>query len=272
MHREAPHLEDRDNGGVKGTVVWIHVAPIKALHVEERRSVVLGPHGVEDDRRFCIVDDEGRMTNAKRVPAFVSVRPHLLDGELALDLPDGRTVRGAVELAALVRVHIYGREVAAREVAGPFGDALSALAGRPLRLVRFDEAGQGVDRAQRGGAASLLSVASLDALAEAASADGAVDPRRFRMLFGVAGVPAHAEDGWVDREVRIGEAVLVPLGNIGRCAVTTLDPDAAVSDLDTLAALARYRGGVATTERLPFGVWARIERGGRVSVGDEVTV
>src|SRR5262249_44475678 len=114
--------------------------------------------------------------------------------------------------------------------------------------------------------------ASLDALARAAQVSGPIDPRRFRMLFGVAGVPAHAEDEWIGRPVRIGEATVVPLGNIGRCAVTSLHPENAASDLDTLGALAVYRDKVDSTERLPFGVYGRVDSPGQVAVGDDVRV
>jgi uncharacterized protein YcbX len=138
--------------------------------------------------------------------------------------------------------------------------------------VRFEAAGEGVDRAGKGGSASLLSVASLDAMAEAAVADGPVDPRRFRMLFGVAGVPAHAEDFWIGKRVRLGGATVVPAGNVGRCQVTTLDPESGISDLDTLKALGQYRGAVRTTEALPFGVWARVVEPGEVAVGDAIAV
>ena len=259
---------------VKGTVAWIHVAPIKALAVQQLHEVRVELGGVVDDRRFCIVDGEGRMLNAKRVNAFVAVRPEFDDAmhRLTLHLAGGRSVSAPVALGEPVSVSIYGRHEPARAVDGPFGETLSGIAGQPVRLVRFDEAGAGVDRAESGGAASLLAVASLDALAEAAGSDAPVDPRRFRMLFGVAGVPAHAEDTWLGQRVSVGGAVLMPQGNVGRCAVTTLDPESAVSDLDTLGALGRYRGAQVTTERLPFGVWARVERAGTVRVGDTVSV
>lgn len=253
-------------------VAWIHVAPIKSLQIHQRERVHLGATGVEEDRRFCIVDENGHMLNAKRVAAFIAVRPEFDGDRLTFHLPGGRRVSDAVELGDAVDVSIYRRSVPAHEVRGPFTEVLSSLDGRTARLVRFDDPGEGVDRAGDGGAASLLSVAALDAMAEAASADGPVDPRRFRMLFGIAGVPAHAEDGWIGRQVHIGSAVVIPTGNVGRCAVTTLDPETGQSTLDTLAALARYRSAVDTTERLPFGVWARVERAGDVAVGDEVRV
>ena len=116
---------------------------------------------------------------------------------------------------------------------------------------------------------SLVGTASLEALADAAGVDR-VDGRRFRMLFGVDGVPPHAEDGWIGRRLRIGDAVVRLRGNVGRCAVTTQDPDTGVPDLDTLHVLGEYRGDVETTEPLPFGVWGEILEPGRVRLGDPV--
>ena len=254
-------------------VAWLHVAPIKSLQIQERRRVMLTPRGVQEDRRFCVVDEQDRMLNAKRLAAFISVRPEFDDAmtELTLHMPTGERVRGPVELGDMVSVSIYRRLVPAHEVRGPFSDALSRLNGGSARLVRFEEPGEGVDRAAAGGAVTVLSASSLDALAEAAGV-GALDPKRFRMLIGVAGVPPHAEDGWIGKPVRVGRAIIVPLGNVGRCAVTTHDPREGRSDLDTLAALAKYRGEKDTSEPLAFGVWARVERPGEVAVGDEVVV
>jgi uncharacterized protein YcbX len=255
-------------------VAWIHIAPIKALAIQELQSVELDRHGVENDRRFCIVDLDGRMLNAKRVQRFVAVRPQFDDAmrHLLLTMPDGSNVRGAVDLGRAVTVSIYGRGVGARVLEGPWAEALSDLAGRPVQLVRFDDPGEGVDRADEGAGASLLAEESLRAIARAAGVTRPVDPRRFRMLLGIAGVQAHAEDTWLGCRVHVGSAVVVPGGNIGRCVVTTLDPQTGVSDLDTLAALAKYRKEKVTSEPLPFGVWARVVQAGVVRVGDAVQV
>src|SRR5207237_9922298 len=129
------------------------------------------------------------------------------------------------------RVPTDRRSVPAHIVEGPGAEALSDLAERPVRLVRFDEPGEGVDRADEGAGASLLAEESLRAIAKAAGVTERVDPRRFRMLFGISGVAAHAEDSWIGRHVQIGAAVAEPGGNIGRCAVTTLDPRNGIPDL-----------------------------------------
>lgn len=255
-------------------VSWIHVAPIKALAIQELQQVELGRLGVENDRRFCIVDADGKMLNAKRVQRFVAIRPHFDDEmrTLTLTMPDGSDVEGSVRMGRPLTVKIYRRDTPAKIVEGPWAEALSAVAERPVRLVRFDDPGEGVDRTGEGAGATLLSEASLSAIAKAAGVTSAVDPRRFRMLFGIAGVEAHVEDTWIGQRVHIGAAVVVPRGNVGRCAVTTLDPLTGESDLDTLAALAAYRGEKATSEPLAFGVWGRIAQGGVVRVGDPVHV
>ena len=83
------------------------------------------------------------------------------------------------------------------------------------------------------------------------------------------GIEPHEEDTWLGSRVAIGDAVIVPLGDVGRCVVTTCDPDTAVSDLDTLKVLARYRRD-GVVEPLPFGVYCNVAVPGRVRVGDAV--
>jgi MOSC domain-containing protein len=233
---------------------------------------MLGPTGLAGDRAFYLVDVEGRLVNAKRAGALLRASAELDDGRLRVLLPEGPVAEGDVELGEAVETNFYGRRrVSGRVVHGPWSRALSELARMPVTLVRADEPAAGLDRGAEA-AASLVSTASLDALAGATGSEGAVDGRRFRMTFGVGEVEAHAEDGWLHRRVSVGEAVVVPRGNVGRCRVTTLDPDTGERDLRTLDAIAEYRADVETTEPLPFGVWCEVAEPGRVAVGDRVEV
>jgi uncharacterized protein YcbX len=143
---------------------------------------------------------------------------------------------------------------------------VSEIAGQPVRLVEPEWPAP--DRG-RSGATTLLATTSLDTLAGHLGVD-ALDHRRFRMNFGIEGLEPHEEDGWIGRRVRVGGAVVVPQGNVGRCAITTQNPDSGRPDLDTLGALASYRRDVETTEPLPFGVHAAVAEPGRVRVGDPV--
>ncbi|MDP9282827.1 MAG: MOSC domain-containing protein [Chloroflexota bacterium] len=255
-------------------VAWLHVAPVKGLRIEERQRIELGPSGVEDDRLFCLVEETGRLLNGKRLAQLSTIVPRYdtKTGHLELRMPNGSAVKGTVAVAEPITVTVYGHAGPGHVVSGPWADALSDEVGRPVRVVRFDGPGQGHDRADDSAGATLLSTGSLERLQQEAGAAEPVDPRRFRMLIGVAGAGAHEEDSWIGRRVRVGEAVVVPAGNVGRCVVTTRDPDTAEPTLDTLELLARYRRNIGTTEELAFGVWAHIERPGVVRIGDPVEV
>lgn len=250
----------------------IAIAPVKGLGLSHPEFVDVTSTGVRGDRRYAMVDANGRLANGKRFGPLVRVHAKGLDDpeRLVLTLPDGSRIDEAVELGAPVEVMFYGTTRPAHLVLGDFSAALSALADEPLRLVRLPD-GDAIDRAGTG-AVSLQTTASLEALGRQAGLSDAVDGRRFRMTFTIAGAHEHAEDGWRGRRVKIGDAVVVPEGNIGRCAVTTQNPQTGSPDLDTLKTLARYRGDVDSTEPLPFGVHARVIVPGRVRTGDRVVV
>jgi uncharacterized protein YcbX len=88
--------------------------------------------------------------------------------------------------------------------------------------------------------------------------------------FGLGEVAAFAEESWLGLSIRVGQAVVRLNGNVGRCAVTTQDPESGGVDLPTLHLLAHLRVGVACTEPLPFGVWGEVTTPGKVSAGDSV--
>jgi uncharacterized protein YcbX len=254
---------------VAARVARISIAPVKALGLVHPDEVELGEGGVAGDRRFWLVDETGRLMNAKRRGSLLAVRP-AWDEEtrrLELTFPDGRVVAGTVEPGEPVEAQMYGEPQPSRRVEGPWADALSAYAGRRLTLLWSD--GGAPDRISRGGAVTLLSRASLEALREETGSEAPVDGRRFRMLFELDGLDAHAEDAWLGRDVRVGGAVVRPNGDVGRCDVTSRDPDTGVRDLDTLRALARYRPD-GRVEPLPFGVYGSVVEPGRVRVGDPV--
>ena len=254
-----------------GRVSWIHVAPVKGLAINACEQVYAESFGVRENRRFHLIGEDGRLLNGKQLAPLVRVVAKWDEDTrlLALAFPDGTRVAGVIELGAQVSTNFYSaRQVGSRVVEGPWAGALSEFVGVPLTLVQPVEPGAGCDRGL--GGVSLLSDASLAALRDAAGKTGPVDPRRFRMLFGVDGVEAHEEDTWLGRELRIGGATIRLHGNVGRCIVTSRDPDTGMRNLATLDVLAEYRSGVETTEPLPFGVWGEVVRPGPVGIGDGV--
>ena len=249
-------------------VAWITHCPVKGLAARQLDECELTEAGIRDDRAFFLVDENDRLVNSKGLGALQQIVPRY-DREvdsLTLEFPDGTRIAREVGLDGSLGAQFWGATVEVRVVDGPWSEAISDFAGRDLRLVRAP--GPAPDRL-RSGAATLLGTGSLHALARILSVEE-VDGRRFRMNFGVDGLGEHEEDEWLGRRVRLGEAVVVPQGNVGRCAVTTQNPETGAPDLDTLKGLAGYRGSVETTEPLPFGVYAAVAEPGRVRLGDAV--
>jgi len=250
-------------------VARISLAPVKSLGLAHPDGVDLLMGGVRGDRRFWLVDEDGRLFNNKRNGPMVTIRPVWDEesGRLELSFPDGTTVDGVVELGEPVAAQLYGRPHPSRRVVGPWEDAISSHVGSPLTLLWSEN--HATDRGAVGGDVSVVSRGSLERLREKAGARDAVDGRRFRMMFEIDGVPAHAEDDWIGVSVRIGAAEIVVNGDVGRCVVTSHDPATGVTDLDTLGTLARYRRE-GRVEPLPFGVYGAVAVAGRVNVGDRV--
>jgi uncharacterized protein YcbX len=253
---------------VRPRVAWISVAPVKGLALRRLDRCELTEAGIVGDRQFFLVDENDRLVNSKGLGVLQQVVPNYDEaaGLLALAFPDGTSVSQELALDGTVDAQFWNVGLPVRVVAGPWSEAISDFAGRDLRLVRAP--GPAPDR-MRTGAATLLGTGSLRAMARVVGVDD-VDGRRFRMNFGIDGVEEHEEDEWLGRRVRIGEAVVIPHGNVGRCAVTTQNPDTGAPDLDTLKALAAYRQDIETTEPLPFGIHMAVAEPGRVCLGDTV--
>jgi uncharacterized protein len=249
-------------------VTRIQIAPIKALGLAFPDEVELGAAGVPGDRRFWLTDADGRLMNGKRIGPLALVRPEWDEASrrLTLAFPDGPEVAGEIELGDEAEPVLYGEPLVSRPVLGPWQAALSDFAGEPLNLWWAEQSS--VDRGRDGGAASLVSRGSLARLGEVAEA-GPLDGRRFRMLFEVDGVSAHDEDAWIGQTVQIGRAVVHFNGDVGRCVVTSQNPDTGITDVDTLAALALYRRD-GVTEPLPLGIYGEVVEPGRVKIGDTV--
>jgi uncharacterized protein len=248
----------------------ISIAPVKGLALVHPDDVTLERTGVAANRRFHIVDADGRRYNQLRNGQLVQIKPDY-DPEserLTLRFPDGAVADGTVALGEEITTDFYWRPVAGNVVVGPWSDALSTWAGRPLRLVQ-SAPGAAVDR--RRGNVSLVSTASLAELARQAAQTEPVDGRRFRMLFELDGCEPHEEDDWVKRHLRIGEAVVYVRNDVGRCAITTQNPQTGVPDFDTLRTISSYRDltrNEAGKKHIPFGVFGEVVEPGPVAVSD----
>lgn len=252
-------------------VAGLATTPVKSLRLACVESLRIEAGGVRDDRSLFVVDERGRMVNGKHHGALQQVRGHLEGGRrLVLSLPGGCVVEGPLATGAELEVGFYGRPRRVLEVEGPFAEALSRHVGTRLRLVAPADGSSAVDRGGEG-AVTLICSASVQALASLAGLQS-LDVRRFRMSIEVGGTEPFAEDAWHRRELSVGGARLRVEGHVGRCLVTSRDPDSGEIDVATLELLRELRGEAQTTEPLALGVHASVLAPGAVAVGDAVAI
>lgn len=256
----------------------LYVYPVKSAGGIRLEAVDLDALGPVFDRRWMVVDGEGRFLTQRRLPRMALIQPVLGDGvlelrttgveDLSVPLEPGNGVRQGVE--------IWEDEVTAERVS-PRADAwLSRVLGVPVHLVRLDESGtqRAADPAGAPGAGVgfadqypllLLSRGSVDGLNRRLERPVGVD--RFRPNVVVDGVLPHEEDRW--RRIRVGEVPFSVVRPCRRCSVPGVDQATGVPGKEPLRALAGYRRGEGT---IWFGQNVVHHGSGRIAVGDRVEV
>lgn len=255
---------------------------VKSLRGQARTTAHVEPWGLAGDRRYLVVDPQGKFVTQRECPALATLDA-VPDG-------DGLTLTGAglpplgiappgLE-AETLNVTVWRDSVTARRV-GPSADAwLAAALGRPCRLVYMDRPDRArpadpafarpEDRVSFADGFPLLiaSSASLDDLNGRLVEPVGMD--RFRANLVVAGAAPWAEDDW--RHLRIGPVRFETVKPCGRCIMTTTDQRSGArhpgfEPIRTLQTFRRDRQG-----QVIFGQNLVPRSEGSVSVGDAVEV
>lgn len=227
-----------------------------------RPEAVLDLGGPVGDRAYCLLDPaRDRAVRTVENPTMVQVVASLDGPRLSVALPGGEVADGLPPAGGEVRtVDYWGRREQVELVDGPWAAVLSRHLGYDVRLARVLRPGGVV----YGAPVSLVTTSSLAELGRRVGQP--VEAERFRatLLLDTDGLPPHVEDGWVGRELRVGEAVIRVRGPVPRCAVVDLDPASGARTLPVLRALAGYR---RDDSEICFGVDAVVTVTGQVRVG-----
>ncbi|HEV8027677.1 MAG TPA: aminotransferase class I/II-fold pyridoxal phosphate-dependent enzyme [Stellaceae bacterium] len=131
----------------------------------------------------------------------------------------------------------------------------------PPRLVRAPD-GHFMDKPDN--VLSLINLATLRSLEERWGY--AIDPLRFRANFYIDGARPWEEFDWLGGDIVIGDAVFRVDRRNGRCGATNVNPATGQRDLDLPGSLR------ATFGHKDLGIYLVVRDGGKVVVGDAVTV
>ncbi|MBK1670232.1 MOSC domain-containing protein [Rhodovibrio sodomensis] len=240
--------------------------PVKGLSADPLDRVTLeAGRQIPHDRRFAIARPTTPIDTAD--PQWMK-KTHfhsLMRDERLAQLEaryDAETTR--------LTLHRKGRQVTQAVLSDPMGRMmlgqffaafLSAEAGGTPKVV---DAGARVLSDQPEPVISIINLASLRDLERVVGRT--VDPRRFRANLYLEGLPPWVERAWPGQRLRAGDAVLAVREEIDRCAATEVNPDTGERDMKVVKALQRGFGDINC------GVFATVETGGEIAVGDTVTV
>ena len=227
--------------------VWRY--PVKSLRGERLDGAVVGPEGVEGDRRHAIFDvATGFGLTARRAPELLFASAALRsDGDAEITLPDGSIAADDAALSGWLGREVVLRstdEVAQRRFENP-EDFENETGWEPF------EGSTGAFQDSGDAAVSLVSRPSLRDW----------EQQRFRanLLLDEAG-----ENEFVGSRIRIGEAILEVRKPLTRCVMTTRpQPGGIEKNLDVLRTIHRELGGC-------LAIGAVVVEPGRVAPGDTV--
>ena len=233
-------------------VLGLFVYPVKACRALALEDAAVGTLGLEHDRRFAFVADDGLALTQRDQPLLATVLPEL-DAEV-LHLDFGGLSQLAIPLHSFSRgtnVDVWGKQVPARAAPESLVADAADYLGTSVRLVMLDpEARRAFVDSQP---VLVTSTAMLAVLNEQLPV--AVGMERFR--------PNIVLEGAGDWTALKGKEVLLEREKpCGRCEVTTIDQaSGARRGPDPLRTLSeRFEGN--------FGVYCRVARPGRLRRGE----
>jgi len=270
-----------------GALSAIRIYPVKSCRPIELSESVVAATGLDGDREWQVVSQDGAPVTQRTHPSLTTVQPELLDGGLELSAPGMGTVSVGPPVGDEVVVRaLLGDEVAAVDAGDEAAAWLSRVVGEDCRLVRRAE------RAPRSivqvpqqpvtfvDAAPVLVTCSASLGDLVGRAREPFGMERFRPNLVVDTNDPWVEDTW--RGFSIGSAELTALFPWPRCAVPQVDQQTGRRTREPAVALRAHRWCVDALAPFPeipaearslFGIGCAIGPAGTtIRLGDQLAV
>ncbi len=262
---------------LKKSIASLHFYPIKGCRVIDCRKVVVNPMGPEMDRRWMIVDPNGRFISQRQEPRMALIGTAVDKGGLTLQIPNEPDTWIPISNEGQRKeVGIWDDVCLAIDQGEEVSERLSRFMGRDCRLVFMPDSTHRPVNPKYTGPESkvgfadrfsflLISEASLDELNSRLAVP--VPMNRFRPNLVISGCKPYEEDTW--KRIRIGKIHFKIAKPCSRCTVTTVDQATGQRGEEPLKTLAAYR---KQEKGIMFGQNLVHENQGFLSAGDSVEV
>jgi uncharacterized protein YcbX len=263
------------------TIQQTFIYPVKSLEGIACESLVLTDRGARGDRRWMLVDNEGRFISQREWPRLCLLRVAIANSGFEITGMNGDVIQlpSVLEQGGNTSVSIWSDIVSAIEAPDKVSRFFSRELDMPCRLVYMpDDSYRFVDRVYAGDGQLtsfsdaypllLIGSASLMELNKRLQSQGhsEIGWDRFRPNIVVATSEPHEEDSWSD--FRMGEVQARGVKLCSRCVMTTVDQTSGLSGKEPLRTLAQYR---TMKNKIMFGQNV-IAKQGTIRIGDKVSV
>ena len=260
------------------TLSGLHVYPVKSCGGVALTEGLLVETGLEFDRAWMVVDEQGDMLTQRELPRMALVQPTFKGSELMLRAPGMLALHLRLDtVEAATRVRVWDDIVKAYDMGPLAAQWFSDFLGQKLRLARFDPEQQRLsDPAWTGDLAAEnafadgfpLLVANEASLADlntrlAAQGLAPVTMQRFRPNLVLSGLEAYDEDHLHEIVIATdqGPVRLRLVKPCTRCSIPDVDPLTAATSNQPGDTLAAYRADPRLKGGVTFGMNAVVVDG-----------
>ena len=263
---------------VRAKIAQLFIYPIKSCAGIELKEAVLTDTGLDLDRAWMVVDEQGVFLSQRELPRMALIQPLLKTYDMIVKAPGMLALHVSIdEVEKPVTVTVWEDTVKAFDMGDLAAQWFSDFLGKAVRLVRFDpeqtrlssmkwtngiEAKNGFDD---GFAVLVTSSASLKVLNDKLVADGekAVTMQRFRPNVVLTGVDAHDEDrlDTLNIETQEGVAQLKHVKPCVRCTIPDVDLQSGKQGTAVGDMLQSYRADPQMDGGITFGMNAIVLSG-----------
>jgi uncharacterized protein YcbX len=263
---------------VRCKIAQLFIYPIKSCAGIELKEAVLTDTGLDLDRAWMVVDEQGVFLSQRELPRMALIQPLLKTYDMIVKAPGMLALHVSIdEVEKAVSVTVWEDTVKAYDMGDLAAQWFSDFLGQTVRLVRFDpeqtrlssmtwtkgiEAKNGFDD---GFAVLVTSVASLQVLNDklVAADEKAVTMQRFRPNVVLTGIEAHDEDRLDTLNIETQEDV-VQLKHVKpcmRCTIPDVDLQSGKQGTAVGDMLQSYRADPQMDGGITFGMNAIILKG-----------
>ena len=265
---------------INATIAALYVYPVKSCAGVQVNEAILTETGLEFDRAWMLVDEQGEFVTQRELPRMCLIQPTLKHYEMVLRAPGMLALHIALNAVEQpCRASVWGQDCAAYDMGDTaaqwFSDFLAqelpaGTRAMKLRMVRFDPEHQRASNKQwtqdvvalnqfsDGYPMLVLSDAAVSALNARLTAQGqaAVTVQRFRPNIVLAGMQAHDEDQIATMHITTaeGNVELALVKPCPRCPIPNVNPLTGVPSPEVGDTLQSYRQDARLDGAVTFGM------------------